>query len=99
MGPFGKGPHRTFQCEASTEMAVSLSRVVRQLRDAAEEEAWQINWDTFNGHNDGAAAALEKDNPRKAIREFCRAMSFMMTELRNQNDSASPQRSSSSDDR
>jgi protein phosphatase len=97
-GPLGKGPHRTYACEASAEMAVSMSRVVGQLRDAAVEEAWNVNWDTFNSHNDGAAAAMAKNEHQQAIRGFCRAMSFMMNELRNQNDSASPQRSTSSDD-
>jgi serine/threonine protein phosphatase PrpC len=98
LGPLGKGPHRTFECEPSAEMAASMSRVVLQLRDAAVEEKWNVDWDTFGGHNDGAAAALANNEHQEAIRLFCRAMSFMMNELRSQNDSASPQRSASSHD-
>ncbi|MCA9103249.1 MAG: serine/threonine-protein phosphatase [Planctomycetales bacterium] len=97
-GALGRGPYRSYKCEASAEMAVSLSRVVQQLRDAAVEETWRIDWDAFSRLNDAATAALGKKKYRQAIRDFCRAMSFMMNELRHQNESASPQRSTSSDD-
>jgi len=80
----GKGPYRTTTCTANLAFAERLAKVVNQLRAAAVEEAWQIDWDRFNAYGARAAAASAKQNFGETVREHCHAISFMMDQLRHQ---------------
>jgi serine/threonine protein phosphatase PrpC len=82
----GKGPYRSTDCTATANIADRLAKVVNQLRDAAAEEAWQIDWDRFNSYGARALAAGQRNNYSETVREHCRAVSFMMDQLRHQAD-------------
>ncbi len=80
---FGKGPHVRVECPPGEPLVGELRRLVDQLRDAATEGNWSLDWSKFNNHSRQAeAAALEQDYPL-AVGEYARALRSMMAELRN----------------
>ncbi len=44
----GKGPHVRIESKPNTEFVSQLGKLVDQLRDAATEENWAIDWGKFN---------------------------------------------------
>ena len=82
--PLGKGPYSACQCQADARFVERLVDVAHQLRDAAIQEAWSVDWSRFNGHHDRAVAAALAGDYAEAVREHCHAISFMMSELRRQ---------------
>ncbi|HUT95608.1 MAG TPA: protein phosphatase 2C domain-containing protein [Thermoguttaceae bacterium] len=82
--PLGKGPYTACDCRADARFVERLVEVTHQLRDAANRDAWTVDWTRFNAHNDRAAAAAMAADYPEAVRQHCHAISFMMTELRNQ---------------
>ena len=85
-GQLGKGPYRSTNCTPNPAIVERLAKVVKQLRDAAAEEHWQIDWDKFNSFGARAAAASHKQNYAETVREHCHAISFMMDQLRHQSE-------------
>lgn len=79
---FGAGPHRSEECAPSEELVARMGKVVTQLSDAATDEQWQIDWHHFNAFRERAGAAASERRFDEAFRESCRAISFMMSELR-----------------
>ena len=79
---FGTGPHRAEKCAPNDELVTRMSKVVTQLSDAATDEQWQIDWHHFNKFRDAASEAASARRYDDAFRESCRAISFMMSELR-----------------
>jgi len=82
--PLGKGPYTACDCRADGLFVERLVDVAHQLRDAAIQEEWQVDWSRFNAHYDQAVAAAVAGDYPQAIRQHCHAISFMMAELRNQ---------------
>ncbi|HBO43126.1 MAG TPA: serine/threonine-protein phosphatase [Planctomycetaceae bacterium] len=85
--PLGKGPHRTYRCRPDAEFVDRLSHTVGQLRDAATNEDWEIDWHHFNQIQAEADSATFNARYPAAVRLYCRALSFMMSELRAQQSS------------
>jgi protein phosphatase len=85
-GQLGKGPYRSTNCTPNPAVVERLAKVVKQLRDAAAEEHWQIDWDRFNAYGARATAASQKQNYAQTVREHCHAISFMMDQLRHQSE-------------
>lgn len=81
--PFGKGPYRVYPCNADAKFTLTLASLIQELREAADAEKWSVDWDRFNSHCDLAARSAAEQNHPNAIREYCMAMSYMMSELRN----------------
>jgi len=82
--PFGKGPHGHAICKPGDELVATLSTILEELREAAEESQWQVRWNRFDNYKRCAVdAANSKDFP-EAVRYYAKAISFMMEELRNQ---------------
>jgi PPM family protein phosphatase len=80
----GAGPHTCIEAQADDQLVSELSSLTEQLRQAAVEEQWSVDWDQFNAHNmEGKQALQAKDFPR-AVRQYATALRFMMNELRNQ---------------
>lgn len=79
---FGSGPHRAADCSPNQALADRLSKVVGQLADAATDEQWQVDWLQFNGYREKATVAMAERHYPESIREYCHAISFMMSELR-----------------
>lgn len=79
---FGAGPHRSEKCAPNDELVARMGKVVAQLSDAATDEHWQIDWHHFNKFRELAAEAARGKRYDEAFRESCRAISFMMSQLR-----------------
>jgi protein phosphatase len=81
---FGRGPHRTRTCTPNKEFADRLAETTEQLRQAATDESWTIDWNRFQSLTAEARQANEGRQFDQAIRSYCRAISFMMHQLRQQ---------------
>ena len=55
-----------------------------QLHRAAENESWHVDWERFHQHRDAAASAVTAGDLAEAGREFLRAVTFMMDQLKRQ---------------
>lgn len=82
----GKGPYRAYLCKADGEFVDRLSRIVDQLRDAAANEDWKIDWHYFNKVREDADATMFRAAYPQAVRLYCHALSFIMGQLRHQED-------------
>ena len=82
--PLGRGPYTACDCQADARFVERLVDIAHQLRDAAIQEAWSVDWSRFNAHHDRAVAAAMAADHAEAVREHCHAISFMMSELRRQ---------------
>ena len=80
----GKGPYTGCDCTADSEFAGHLLEITQQLRDAAVNEDWTVDWTRFDAHQTRAIAAAKAAGYAEAIREHCHAISFMMDQLRAQ---------------
>ncbi len=55
-----------------------------QLRDAATSEQWQVDWSRFNQHISLAETARHAADFSTSGREYLRAISFLMAQLKQQ---------------
>jgi len=83
-GPLGSGPHATFDAVPNAESVATLCQMAQQLRDAAKDEHWTLDWARFNRLGEQAQAALAAGNFTTAVREYALAITFMMSEIRHQ---------------
>lgn len=81
---FGKGPHATVECQPNEAFVAALISMIDQLRDAATEEQWSIDWNQFNSLTQQGKQAQDKKDFVAAVRHYATALRFMMNELRNQ---------------
>ena len=85
LGPrLGKGPHSTIDCHPSAKFAGDLMSMIEQLREAAIEEHWSIDWNQFNGLCQAGKHDVEQQDFSGAVRHYAAALQFMMGELRHQ---------------
>ncbi len=80
----GRGPHRTYQCRPELPFVQELARIFEQLRMAAVEEDWRIDWAHIDVMTRTAQQALAKKDFPAAVAAYGRIISFMMRELKRQ---------------
>ena len=80
----GRGPYTSAECRPSHEFAHKLAAMLEELREAARDGEWKINWRPLDDACQKAAAADQAGNFADAIRQYCRGITFMMNELRKQ---------------
>lgn len=80
----GRGPYTARTFVTNNEFVDKLARLAQQLREAATEEHWKVDWPRFNRYCERAMSAAEKRAYVEAVRDYCHAVSFMMQELREQ---------------
>jgi serine/threonine protein phosphatase PrpC len=80
----GRGPYSETICQPDHEFLLKLAHTVDELREAAREGVWVIDWDTFDDFVTQALAADKGKQYVAGVRYFCRAITFMMNELRSQ---------------
>ncbi len=93
LGPearLGRGPHVTIECKPNEEMVGSLVSMVEQLRDAALEEQWSVDWSKFDRFAHTGKAAVDRKDFAAAVREYASALQFLMSELRHQRSGKKP---------
>ncbi len=82
--PFGKGPHTACDGAADREFLEEIEEIVSQLRDAAAEENWTVDWNRVNTLRQQGADAKEAADYARSVREYFRAIRFMMDQLKEQ---------------
>lgn len=82
--PRGRAPYVSVDCRPSAALVAEFARLTGQLREAASEEKWRIDWPRFETMQHSAMAASEQQRLGDALHEYSRAISFMMSELRKQ---------------
>ncbi len=82
--PRGRAPYVSVDSRPSPTLVAEFARLTGQLREAASEEKWRIDWPRFEAMQHSAMAASEQQRLGDALREYSRAISFMMSELRKQ---------------
>jgi protein phosphatase len=80
----GKGPYTSTDCVPDADFLGRLTEIIRQLQEAASQDGWTVDWNRFHGHRQTAEAAARERRHEEAVREYCRAVSFMMDELKKQ---------------
>ncbi|HIQ20087.1 MAG TPA: serine/threonine-protein phosphatase [Planctomycetes bacterium] len=80
----GRGPYKTIDCQPDEAFAKKLADTVQQLEDAAVRGGWTVDWSRFARHRDQATAAQKAGAFAAAVSEYCRAMSFMVGQLKAQ---------------
>jgi protein phosphatase len=83
-GPLGSGPHAEHSSKPDAERVAVLCQMAQQLREAAKDEHWTLDWHKFNAYGEKAQAALLAGDHTRAVREYALAISFMMSEIRRQ---------------
>jgi PPM family protein phosphatase len=81
---FGRGPYVSCDCAPNQEFVNKLIEIIDQLRDAALGENWKIGWDRFDKFLASANEANDAADYTASAREYLRAISFMMAELKHQ---------------
>ncbi len=82
--PLGRGPYGRWDCTPDLLFATELSRISQQLRDAASDAEWAIDWQTFSAYDSRATSATREGRFADAAREYCHAITFLMDQLRHQ---------------
>jgi hypothetical protein len=81
---FGRGPYNPHNFVVNNEFVDKLARFVAELRTAAVEAQYDVDWHHFNHLDARALAAAERKDYVTAVREYGHALSFMMNEIRGQ---------------
>ncbi|HZN34397.1 MAG TPA: protein phosphatase 2C domain-containing protein [Pirellulaceae bacterium] len=81
----GRGPYTSVACPPSHELALKLAATLDELRSAAREGNWDINWKPLDDACRQAQSADQAGNFADAVRHYCRGISYMMKQLRLQN--------------
>jgi hypothetical protein len=81
---FGRAPYATAIFAANAAFIQDLSKVLEQLKDAARQEDWVLDWAKVNGLTTRAEESARKNDYVAAVREYCRAISVFMEQLRHQ---------------
>jgi protein phosphatase len=81
---FGRGPYATAIFAANASFIQDLAKVLEQLKDAARQEDWVLDWAKVNNLTDRAEADAKKSDYVAAVRDYCRAISVFMEQLRRQ---------------
>jgi hypothetical protein len=80
----GKAPYASAQAALNEPFVDELERVLEELRDAATQESWVVDWSKINLATARAIEGAKQKNYLLAVREYCRAICVLMDELRHQ---------------
>ncbi len=79
----GRGPYTSTQCSAKAEHVKRFAQNVQALREAIEGN-YNVDWDRFNTLCSTASQAQQRGDFASAVREYCRAISYLMESVRSQ---------------
>ena len=80
----GRAPYASAEAAFNDQFVDALERVLEEMRDAATQEHWVVDWSKINLSTARAIEAAKQKNFVVAVREYCRAISVLMAELRTQ---------------
>ena len=81
---YGRGPYTATICTPSTEFVAHLAGVLRELRDAASQADLTLDAEGLHASQDRATAANQAGDFSQAIRYYCQAISFVLSEFKRQ---------------
>ncbi|MCL2622689.1 MAG: protein phosphatase 2C domain-containing protein [Planctomycetaceae bacterium] len=81
---FGKGPYIRVDATPEPVFVSKLATTMQQLRDAAQDEQWDIHWADIDHHEQHAVAAGNTEDFGKAVYHYSLAVNSMMRELKQQ---------------
>ena len=77
----GNGPHVSMDCSAADKFTDKLAKIVEELREAAIENEWAVEWSVLDGHCEHAVRAASANDHRASIKSYGLAIHTMITEL------------------
>jgi protein phosphatase len=80
----GRGPYTETQVAPKGDFLAKLFATAHNLRAAAEQGDWEINWPRFDHLRKSAEQARQAGQWQAAVRDGTRAISFLLQEMRNQ---------------
>jgi protein phosphatase len=80
----GHGPYTRTPCDKTAQLVERLRETMSELRQAAIEEDWAIDWPPIDRHCQTAEHSAKGRDHQKALREYSQAISYTMKELREQ---------------
>jgi PPM family protein phosphatase len=83
-GPLGAGPYRNYDGSQTAETLGEFNQLLAQLREAAREQHWLIDWPRLEAFYSAAQAARSTDDLSGAVRQTALAISFLMDQIRQQ---------------
>ena len=82
--PLGGGPYRAMVCPANAEIFERFSKLIDPVCKTARDNKWAMRWSDFDTMLSAAKSALGQQQYAVAIREQLRAITFLMQEIRDQ---------------
>ncbi|QDT34267.1 PP2C family protein-serine/threonine phosphatase [Thalassoglobus polymorphus] len=73
-------PHRTAVCLDSKNLCELLSAIEIDLRRAAQEDGWSVNWKEHKNALEGAGRAVQEKRYSRGVRNFANAIGEIMDE-------------------
>jgi serine/threonine protein phosphatase PrpC len=80
----GRGPYTRVECPPNHELVDKLAATLAELREAAHDGSWSIDWGPIDSLCTKAAAADQAGNHAEAIRGYCQGITYTMEQLRKQ---------------
>jgi len=80
----GRGPYVRCDARPDAEFVDNLAQTLRELREAATQEQWVVDWNTINEFQARGDAARQAGNLGETVVHYGSAISFMMEQLRRQ---------------
>lgn len=81
---YGEGPYTSYACPPCAEFAEKLASILQQFRQVTQGDKWHIQWDKADVLEQAAQSACETKNYGTAIRDYSRAINYLMSELKKQ---------------
>jgi protein phosphatase len=78
----GKGPYVHCPCQPGDAFLDKLADTIFKLKETATERQFHIDWTKINDATTKAETARRAGKNPEAVRDYCRALSLMMQELR-----------------
>lgn len=85
----GRGPYTRTDCASPEGVVDQLKSITSQLQEGAMQQKWPVDYDQMKKMVASANEAAGKKNYPVAIQTFARSISFLMEQLRNDNDASS----------
>jgi PPM family protein phosphatase len=80
----GRGPYTETTISPKADFLEKLFATCNDLRDAAEQGEWEIDWKRFDQLRQSAEKAKQAGQWQAGVRDGTRAISFLLQELRTQ---------------
>ena len=81
-GPYGKGPHRSYDCNPGPQVVQQLETVVAKLEGIASSDGWKLNRNPFDEACQKGKSASAAGKYEDAVIAYSQAIRALLAELR-----------------